>query len=70
MNSGLGERMGTHEGTVYDLAHTLFSGDGCDYRRLKTICPEFAEEIAEAVRVLRRNVPKYRDVKIPGLDDE
>lgn len=70
MNSGLGERMGTHEDLVYDLAHTVLSGNGCDYRKLKTVCPEFAEEIAEAVRELRRNVPKYRDVKVAGLDDE
>ncbi|NMD86288.1 hypothetical protein HF882_06785 [Victivallis vadensis] len=70
MNSGLGERMGTHEDLVYAIAHTLLGGEGCDYRKIKAASPEFGEELVEAIRVLRENVPEYRDVKVPGLDEE
>ncbi len=69
MNSGLKERMGTHEDEMYAFARAFLHGGG-DFRKFKEVVPEAVDEIVEAIRVLRRNQPKYREVKIPGLDGE
>ncbi len=68
MNSGLGERMGTHESEVYNWAHSTLCGH-VDFKKLREVAPNCSKEVIEAIRVLRRNVPEYRDVKVPGLDD-
>ena len=69
MNSGLGERMGTHESEIYNWAHSNLCGH-VDFKKFRKIAPNCSKEVIEAIRELRRNVPKYREVKIPGLDDE
>ncbi|MGN1366521.1 MAG: hypothetical protein ACI406_14215 [Victivallis vadensis] len=70
MNSGLGERMGSAESELYGIAHSVLCG-GADFSGIKTIVtPEYLQKLSEAIRVLRENVPEYRDVRVPGLDEE